>query len=203
MRRVFPVFFIAATSLFSCSLRYGMNPQDENSVPEFVFDDVRFNRYEDGNIKLSISAQKIEQYKDGKSMYAKDMDFKLFDENNKLSNFGKCGYLASDTDEKKYTLYDNIEITNTKDNLVVTAGSLRWNGKSEQLTSGRNSMVIIKKDDTIIQGAGFSASGVSRRFSFSGVVSGEANVNRVSPEKSEDVDSALENEVGSSLGGGE
>lgn len=196
-----PIFFISAVFFSSCSLRYGMNVQDENNVPEFVFGGVNFSRYEDGEKTLSLSAEKLEQYKDGKSMYAKNLDFSVYDENGDVTNSGKCGYLAADTDAENYALYDDIEIRNEKDDLNVQAESLKWNGKSEQLTSGRNAAVVLKKGETVIQGSGFSASGVSKRFSFTGNVSGNAenvsdNTENVSDKSEQDGGNGSENEPG-------
>lgn len=193
-RNFIPIFFLSAVFLSSCSLRYGMNVQDENNVPEFVFSGVGFSRYEDGEKTISLSAEKLEQYKDGKSIYAKNLDFSVYDEAGDVTNSGKCGYLAADTDAENYALYDEIEIRNEKDDLTVQAESLKWNGRSEQLTSGRNAAVVLKKGETVIQGSGFSASGVSKRFSFTGNVSGDAeNVS----DKSETGDgNGIENEPG-------
>ena len=50
---------------------------------------------------------------------------------------------------------------------------LKWNGKTEQLTGGRKDTVRVEKDGTVLYGTGFSASGVSKTFSFAGTVSGE------------------------------
>ena len=85
-----------------------------------------------------------------------------------------------------------IKIKNFDENLEVTAGSIRWNGKSEQLTSSRNDMVTIKKGDTTIQGSGFSASAISKKFAFTGVITGEF-------EKNEDSDNNSKEEVSVSV----
>lgn len=170
----FVSFLFFLSLFFSCSLKYGNNAQDESSVPEFVFSGVVFNRYEEGDKTLSLSSEKLERYKDGKSVYAKNLEFQLYDSEGEITNEGKCGYLSCDTDSEKYVLYDDIEINNKEDDLIVKAKNLKWNGKSEQLTSGRSDIVTIQKKDTILQGAGFSASAVSKTFSFSGIVSGTA-----------------------------
>lgn len=174
----------------SCSLKYGVKVQDESNVPEFVFEGVDFNRYEDGKKTMSLDAEKLEQYKNGKTTYAKDLNFKLYNkDDNQVQSEGKCGYLSADTSNERYVLYDDIEINNKKDDVMVKAGSLKWNGKSEQLTSGRNDMVTIQKGDTVLKGTGFSASGVSKRFSFTGNVSGniQTNAQTESAENGENV----------------
>lgn len=182
---------IPAVLFSSCSLKYSQNYQDESNVPEFIFTDATFSRYEDNAKTLSLSASRLEQYSDGKSMYAKDVDFKVIDKAGKVTTEGTCDLLSSDSNEKKYILYDNINITNKKDELTVTADTLRWNGKTEQLTSSRNDMVSIKKGNTVMHGSGFSASGVSKQFSFTGVVTGEYN----SGEKQEEQETAEEQEI--------
>lgn len=162
------LFFFAG-----CSLKYSTNYQDEENVPEFIFTDANYSRYENNKKTLNLSAARLEQYSDGKSMYAKDVEFQVMNKEGELLTKGSCGLLSSNTDTEEYTLYDNIEIENTKDDIKVSAGTLRWNGKSEQLTSSRNDNVTIKKGNTTIQGSGFSASGVSKKFIFNGVVTGQ------------------------------
>lgn len=166
---------ILICSLLSCSLKYGMTEYDETTIPEFTFNNINFDRYEDNNKSLNLFAEKMEQYKDGKSLYAKNIDFKLMDNNSTITTEGKCDLLSANTKDEEYILYENIEIKNTKDKMTVTANNLKWNGKTEQLTSGRNDIVSITKENTFIQGSGFSASGVSKKFSFTGVITGETN----------------------------
>ena len=50
---------------------------------------------------------------------------------------------------------------------------LKWNGKTEQMTGGRKDTAKLEKDGTVIYGTGFSASGISKSFTFAGSVSGE------------------------------
>ena len=156
-----------------CSLKYGTNYQDEENVPEFIFSDSNYNRYEDGKKSMSLSASRLEQYSDGKSMYAKDVDFKIMNDEGEVETHGSCSLLSSDTNEKEYYLYDNILIESKKDELTVSADTLHWNGKNEQLTSGKTDTVTIKKGNAVIHGSGFSASGVSKKFVFNGVVTGQ------------------------------
>ncbi len=156
----------------SCSLKYATTYQDEANVPEFIFSDATFTKYEDDKQKLSLSAGALEQYSDGNSMYARDVEFTLLKTDGTVETEGSCTLLAADSKEEKYTLYDGIHIHNKKEDLEVTADTLRWNGKSEQLTSSRNDMVTIKKGKTTMIGSGFSASAVSKQFAFTGVISG-------------------------------
>ena len=189
------ILAITISSLFiflGCSLKYSQSYQDESNVPEFIFTDAVYTKYEDHAKKLSLSAGVLEQYKEGNSMYARDVSFQLLKKTGEIETEGSCKLLSANSDEEKYTLYDDIKIKNFDENLEVTAGSIRWNGKSEQLTSSRNDMVTIKKGDTTMQGSGFSASAISKKFAFTGVITGEF-------EKNEDSDNNSKEEVSVSV----
>lgn len=189
------ILAITISSLFiflGCSLKYSQSYQDESNVPEFIFTDTVYTKYEDDAKKLSLSAGVLEQYKEGNSMYARDVSFQLLKKTGEIETEGSCKLLSANSDEEKYTLYDDIKIKNFDENLEVTAGSIRWNGKSEQLTSSRNDMVTIKKGDTTMQGSGFSASAISKKFAFTGVITGEF-------EKNEDSDNNSKEEVSVSV----
>ena len=189
------ILAITISSLFiflGCSLKYSQSYQDESNVPEFIFTDAVYTKYEDDAKKLTLSAGVLEQYKEGNSMYARDVSFQLLKKTGEIETEGSCKLLSANSDEEKYTLYDDIKIKNFDENLEVTAGSIRWNGKSEQLTSSRNDMVTIKKGDTTMQGSGFSASAISKKFAFTGVITGEF-------EKNEDSDNNSKEEVSVSV----
>lgn len=189
------ILAITISSLFiflGCSLKYSQSYQDESNVPEFIFTDAVYTKYEDDEKKLSLSAGVLEQYKEGNSMYARNVSFQLLKKTGEIETEGSCKLLSANSDEEKYTLYDDIKIKNFDENLEVTAGSIRWNGKSEQLTSSRNDMVTIKKGDTTMQGSGFSASAISKKFAFTGVITGEF-------EKNEDSDNNSKEEVSVSV----
>ena len=189
------ILAITISSLFiflGCSLKYSQSYQDESNVPEFIFTDAVYTKYEDDAKKLSLSAGVLEQYKEGNSMYARDVSFQLLKKTGEIETEGSCKLLSANSDEEKYTLYDDIKIKNFDENLEVTAGSIRWNGKSEQLTSSRNDMVTIKKGDTTMQGSGFSASAISKKFAFTGVITGEF-------EKTDDSGNNIKEEVSVSV----
>lgn len=192
------ILAITISSLFiflGCSLKYSQSYQDESNVPEFIFTDAVYTKYEDDAKKLSLSAGVLEQYKEGNSMYARDVSFQLLKKTGEIETEGSCKLLSANSDEEKYTLYDDIKIKNFDENLEVTAGSIRWNGKSEQLTSSRNDMVKIKKGDTTMQGSGFSASAISKKFAFTGVITGEFEKNEDSGNNSkEEVSVSVESE---------
>lgn len=165
-------FVIILCSLCSCSLKYAQTPKVEDEIPEFVFEGTKMTSYEKNAKKTEIQAEVLEQYKNSSQSYAKGIEFSAYDDDGKLSSEGSCGYLFADTKKEIYQLYENINVHNYSDDTKFSADALKWNGKSEQLTSGKSDSVKVEKDNTVIIGSGFSASGVSKTYKFTGAVSG-------------------------------
>lgn len=192
------IIFATCCSAFifpSCSLKYDTMTQNEDFAPEFMFSNARYTTIEDAKETSILKADILERYKGGKSIYGKDISFELYDKEGKIESSGKCGLLSSNSDTEIYILYDDISIKNEKDNVTIEANILKWNGKNEQLTSNRNDLITIKKDNTLIQGTGFSASGISKIFSFTGVVSGTAETNEGQQNESKENDESKNKET--------
>lgn len=160
----------------SCSVKYNEDTHDAaNEVPEFVFDGAVIERVEGGDVKVILKASALEQYKGGKDNYARDVSFRTMS-GGEVDTQGKCDLLAADTEKEEYLLFGNIDLSNKERAVDITADSLKWEGKSEQLFSGEDSTLSIKKGGTVIHGKAFSASSISGTFAFGGAVSGEADV---------------------------
>ena len=174
MRKLSRIFSLTTTIILisSCSLKYNESVNAEDKVPEFVFEETKMVRYENNTPNLEISAGKLEQYKNSNETYGKDISFTSYDKKGEVETEGSCGIIFADTGKKLYELYDDITLYNTPEKMRFYANVLKWDGKTEQLTSGRSDMVKIEKDDTIMRGSGFSASGVSKTFSFRGNITG-------------------------------
>ena len=172
-----PLFVLALTvlifSIASCTLKYDEVVNAEETNPEFIFDRAKMIRYENDKERVVVQADNIEQYKDSPVTYGRNVKFTTYDSNHKLETEGSCGYLFADTDLEIYELYDGIKLFSNVQNTNFFADVLKWNGKTEQLTGGRKDTVRVEKDGTVMYGTGFSASGVSKTFSFAGTVSGE------------------------------
>jgi len=176
---IIPLFLLFT----SCSLKYAETVNSEDRVPEFVFEDTKMVRYEDRKATLEVTAGTLEQYKNSNETYGKDISFVSYDDEGKAETEGSCGIIFADTGKKIYELYDDINLYNAPEKMRFFASVLKWNGKSEQLTSGRSDMVKIEKDDTIMRGSGFSASGISKTFSFRGNITGTIETSDDKEEK--------------------
>lgn len=167
----------AAFSLFAaCSLDYGKAENSEDIVPEFSFTDAHFVRVEGKKRIMQIAAEKLEQYKSDNASFAQNATFTTYDKDENADTSGSCYLIALDVNKKIYKLFKNIRIHIISQETDLQAESLMFDGNSEQLTSGRDDIVSVKRKNATVSGRGFSASGVSRSYSFLSDVSGSAVV---------------------------
>lgn len=157
----------------SCSLDYGKQTVVENDIPEITFSNAKMQRIENNKISMELNAGKLEQYKNSDVSFARRIDFKTWDDNGETETAGKCDLISINSRSKKYALFGNIFVELPGEKMTMNAKSLLWYGDREQLVSGKNDIVSIVRDDIKIDGTGFSASGISRSFSFSGNIEGE------------------------------
>lgn len=170
---VFFLFFLILTTFFSCSLNYLNGENTESSVPEFIFRNASYSKYEDNKKTTVFSAATVEQYKDNGSTYAQDATFQTFNSDGEKETEGKCDLLSANIEDKLYTLFGNIDVKLVGQKTRILAENLKFDQSSEQITSSQDGKVSVIKDNLSISGTGFSASMISRNFYFSDEVSGK------------------------------
>lgn|SRR5574344_27226 len=171
------VLLAAIVPLASCSINYNQEAPDESTIPEFVFNDATFYRYENSKLSMALQAARLEQYKNDGASYARSVTFQSWNDKSEIDTEGSVGLLCINTKDNIYTLFNDIIIKNNEQKVEIHADNLKWNSDTEQLTSGRNDTVVLKRDDVELEGKGFSASGVSRAFSFTQPVKGTIETN--------------------------
>ncbi|MCR5218869.1 LPS export ABC transporter periplasmic protein LptC [Treponema sp.] len=162
----------------SCSLDYGKEISVKDSVPEFIFISPSFLRFENNKKTAELTADKLEQYKSDSASFASNSTFTTWNESSEIQTQGSCQLLGIDSKNEVYTLFNDIKLLNKNPDLQITAENLKWNAKSEQLTSGKNDTVTIIKEDTQVTGKGFSASSISNKFSFQSDIEGTITQNQ-------------------------
>jgi len=138
----------------------------EDKIPEFSFKNANYVKYESGKKNVSLKAEKLEQYKSDNAVFASNAEFETFDKEGKDETSGSCALVSANTKKEIYTLYGDISLKLSKQDMEIEADSLNFNKKTEQITSSRTSEVKLSKKDIQMSGYGFSASGVSKTFSF-------------------------------------
>ena len=173
-------FFLLVIFLSSCSLNYNSENHLTSQSPEFVFTNPKYFRINEGKLNMEITASTIEQYASDETMYAKNINFELFNNNGEKSAEGKGNLLSANLETGLYYLFDNIIIKNFEKNITITASSIKWDDESEQLTTeiknpSESQVFITSEGDPKfkIQGYGFSGSGFDHSFTFTGEISGE------------------------------
>ena len=170
---------------FSCSLDYETQINADSYTPEFVFTNLTLHRYEKEKLSIELQAELMEQYKGNAASFAKQSEFTTWTSDGNLDTMGMCKLISINSNEKLYTLFGDIHIYNEGEKVNIEADNLRYNGKNEQLTSGKTESVHIFKDDLDLTGLDFSASGVSHSYTFAGKVQGIMQTNDSEAEHAE------------------
>lgn len=185
MKKTFLLLSLPFLLSLSCSLNYLNSENSEASIPEFCFKNANYTKFEANKKNVTLKAEQLEQYKSDNAVFAKNAEFQTYDSDGNEETGGSCRLIAANTKDEIYTLYGEIQLDLPKQDMKISADSLNFNKKTEQITSGKSSEVKLTKKDIVMQGYGFAASGVNKTFSFSDAVSGVINTN----EYSEDVQS--------------
>lgn len=185
-------------TLTSCSLDYASIDEANASSPEFVFYDAEFTRTEDNKKTIQMKATQLEQYSGLDAMYLENASFALFDSDLQPNINGSAELLSADMDKDIYHFFGDVYIASHEHDVEVTAQNLRWNNKTEVLSSGLRDKVSIatgsgqtlpnanetnavaedsstegqKQTRISIEGTGFSANGVDLSYSFEGSITG-------------------------------
>jgi LPS export ABC transporter protein LptC len=170
--------------LVSCSIQYQTIADNSEEVPEFTLRNASVSRYEQGVLRVTASADLVEQYKKKNIYYAQNVECEIFEEDGTLQTKGIFGFVAADIDNKVYTFFDSVTVDNYSEKTSVRAETLKWSGKTGLLASGRESTVTIirEAEDNSSQenpegnattfsftGSGFSADSNKRTYRFSEV----------------------------------
>ncbi len=173
----------------SCSLNYESDTPEQIRAPEFLFENLELTKVEKGRKKAIINANTLEQYHKLDASYAEGVKFKLFNDNNLIEVEGESELLSVDNKTEIYTMFNSVSITSYEQSMNIKAKNLKWNNKTEQLTSSQEDNVTIsnfvtkqmpgyvtpksENDSQItLQGKGFSASGVTWQYAFKNATTG-------------------------------
>ena len=169
---IYAAILFSSLLLPSCSLKYDEPVTTESLSPELQFTNVDYKRYKNKKLDTQIKADILERYRNDESAYAKNAEFFAWNDKSELTTEGSCALLGIDSQNDIYTLFNSIFLHNIEQNFQLKATNLKWDGKTEQLSSGKTDTVYLIRDDIEIEGTGFSASGISRSFTFEESVSG-------------------------------
>lgn len=196
-KRLFPFFFsILVLILFSlngCSLDYESDTPEEIKAPEFIFEKLVLTKIEKGRKKAIINANTLEQYHKIDASYGQDVQFKLFNDNNLIEVEGESELLSIDNKSETYTMFNSVSITSYEQSMNIQAKNLKWNNKTEQLTSSADDIVTVSNfastqmpgyvapksknsSQITLQGKGFSASGVTWQYAFKNATTGKITI---------------------------
>ena len=176
VEKSFILSLILSLTFCSCSLKYNSEGISSSQSPEFVFNNPKYTRINNGLLNLEITASQIEQYSTDDSMYATNINFTLYDNKEKKSAEGEGKLLSANLEKEVYYLFDDIKIHSFEKNIRFYGKAIKWDNISEQLiTEKATDITIHSEEEPVIkvEGTGFSANGRNYTYSFLGEVSGE------------------------------
>lgn len=188
------LFALSIFSFASCSLKYEQPVSADEKNPEFIFSGANYTRYEKSQPVANLQAEKMERYRQSDAVYAQNVQFETYDKNQSVDNDGSCGLMYADTSRQLYEFYNGIRLFSNSFGASFSADNLRWDGKNQQLTSGRTDYVLIEKDNTTLYGSGFSASGVSGKFVFKNSAEGKIESESVEQAQNQAIQNRTESE---------
>lgn len=196
MKKDFQFFSISIKIMFflilfyGCSLDYSSDTPEKIRAPEFTFEKLSLTKIDKGKKIAEIKADVLEQYHKLDASFAKNVHFILYNDKKLIEVDGDAELLSVDNKSQIYTMLNYVTITSYEQNINIEAKHLKWNNKTEQLTSSEEDIVTISNIDEdskegyvkaksendskiFLQGKGFSASGVTRQYAFRESTSGK------------------------------
>lgn len=196
MKKKFCFFFVSITFIIflaiisGCSLDYESDTSEKIKAPEFTFENLSLTKVEKGKKKAEIQAEVLEQYHKLDASFGKNVNFKLFNDEKLITVEGSTDLLSVDNKTEIYTMFNYASITSYEQNMNIQAKNLKWNNKTEQLTSSAEDIVTISNlqenskpgyvksnsentNQLSMQGKGFSASGVTWKYAFKDATTGK------------------------------
>ena len=143
---------------------------------------------------MVLDADILEQYQNDGALYGSQVFFTTYNKEGELSAEGRSQMISANNSDELYALLGQVEIQSFEEDLVIKADSLSWDGKAEQLVTGALDTIELKKNSKAeaassqdgeqsssrmeLTGTGFSASGSTMDFQFTGAVSGKIYTNK-------------------------
>ena len=146
MLRLF-LFVWVGICFFSCSLEYKEEEVSTSNIPEIIFNDAHYKKYEDGSLRVELTASQLEQYQKDSYLYGTDARFTGYREG-KPSLEGQSSAFAGDIAAENFTLVGGAQVSSLEDNTVFKSENIKWQGSSRQVTTGVSDMTEIFKEET-------------------------------------------------------
>lgn len=152
-----------------CSLDYGAALSEElgEGMPDSVLYGFKHTVVENGNPRYALEADTAASYNDNEKIEFTAVKFREYGDDGELVAEGGGASVSFYPATESADLSGSVEFFRAKDELLVQSGFLRWDGEARLLTSRADVVTRVRDgEDSIIQGAGFSADAARRTFSF-------------------------------------
>ena len=142
----------------SCSLEYGVEDSEavDASVPNSIVVGYRHTVVESDGSRVTIEAQRAEYYRNTEEQHLTEISFEAFDSDGELLVSGSAARALIELDTNNADLSGGVEMDSRSQGAQVSSETLYWDEESRILSSDRETVVTIVRDNgTRIEGRGF------------------------------------------------
>ena len=169
----YPLF---ATVLFfaGCSFDYGAGQGDGNNRPDIVMENLDYVRVRKGDLLARFHAEEAERLEERQVMILRDFSFEQMEDHGETVNVeGRAGTAEVQIVSGDISFYNGVRFNIESEDIILRATGIEWKDREKTLTGYPDDDVYIDRSDgTSFTGKGLSADIRSRKFVFSGEVSG-------------------------------
>jgi len=165
---------LAALLLSGCSFDYGaLSEGAASSIPDLVMTDVEYVRVQDGKPVVRLQAAKISRYDKDKRMEVELPRFAQYAADGSEGARGGASSATVDIESGDVVLTGGVVLSVPGEDVFLETDRLDWLDKDRVLAGGEGVPLLVKRGDgSYLSGPGFRVDSRSKRWSFSGVVSG-------------------------------
>jgi LPS export ABC transporter protein LptC len=165
---------LAGLLLSGCSFDYGsLSEESDSTIPDLVMTDVEYVRVQDGKPVVRLQAAKISRYDKDKRMEVEFPRFAQYAADGSEGSRGGASSATVDIESGDVVLSGGVVLSVPGEDVHLETDRLDWLDKDRVLAGGDEVPLLVKRGDgSYLSGPGFRVDSRSKRWSFSGAVSG-------------------------------
>lgn len=157
-----------------CSFDYGaLSDEGSSTIPDLIMTDVEYVRVQDGKPVVRLQAEKISRYDKEKRMEVEFPRFAQYASDGSEGARGGASSATVDTESGDVVLSGGVVMSVPEEDVLLETERLDWLDKDRILSGAAGFPLLVKRGDgSSLSGPGFRVDSRSKRWSFSGAVSG-------------------------------
>jgi len=168
------ITFLVIIFFVSCTFDYGEDESSDDNLPNLIMKDVEYVRVRSADPLARFQAERAERYEKLGIMALHSFTFEQYgDRGYEVNAYGKAGNASVDIDSGDISMGGGVRIEVESEDIAIETDNLEWKDEARVLSAGTSDEVnIFQSNGTSFIGTGFRADARSRKWEFTGGVSG-------------------------------